>query len=297
MPVIICAALVMVILSLAACESLELRRARQERAALGNTLYVEARGSGPAIVFLPGLMGSTRFWSRAELGPLEARHRLLFIDELGFGRSPWPNVAYTLDEHLDALRRTLVREGATQHVVFVAHSFGTILAAHYAQRYPDEVDRLYLLGTPVFRDEAQARRRIGGMSRLAALFANYRPVAMVACRVQDTFRLAARRIAWMFVRGQSREVVEDAFLHYWPSVDRTIRNVILQVPIEPALRRLGSKVTLVHGRADRVTPLSEIESLAERIGGTVIVTNNDHGGYVGEGTRRVVDHLTADPGM
>src|SRR2546421_363711 len=82
----------------------------------------------------------------------------------GDSGSPWPDAGYTLDDHLRALRRTLLAEGAGEHVTLVAHSFGTLLAANYAARYPAEVDRLYLLGTPVFEDEKEARKHIRAIS-------------------------------------------------------------------------------------------------------------------------------------
>lgn len=78
------------------------------------------------------------------------------MDALGFGHSPWPEADYTLEDHLGALRRTLVAAGATRRVTLVGHSAGAILAAWYAARYPEEVERLYLLGTPVFRDRREA---------------------------------------------------------------------------------------------------------------------------------------------
>ena len=111
------------------CASLNLRRLRSEREYLGARLYVETMGGGgPPVVFLPGLMASTRYWNRQKLAPLAGSRRLIFLDESGFGRSPWPDSEYTLDNHLSAIRRTLVAEGATSHVIVVGHSFGAILA-------------------------------------------------------------------------------------------------------------------------------------------------------------------------
>jgi pimeloyl-ACP methyl ester carboxylesterase len=67
---------------------------------------------------------------------------------------------------MGALRRTLAAAGATRRVMLFAHSLGTLLAACYAERYPEEVDRLLLLGAPV--DEEDARRRLRADVRPAA---------------------------------------------------------------------------------------------------------------------------------
>lgn len=287
----IAAAIAAVTLSLLACSTVQVSRARAERRYLGDTLYVQRSGTGPPVVLLAGLMGSTRYWKSAHFETVAGQHSLLFIDALGFGRSPWPDGDYTLEEHLSALRRTLVREGAASHVTFVAHSFGTILATNYVARYPDEVDHLYLLGAPVFRDATEARQRMAGMSFVARLFSRSRWLAWGACMLQDALQPLARRLAPVIGRDVPAEVAGDATLHFWSSLDGTVRNVILSKPIEQPLADVGGKVTFVHGQRDRVTPLSRIREVAQRFGAGLIVVSGGHGDYVGSGTNAVIQRL------
>ncbi len=279
-------------LSLMACASVQVSRTRAARAYLGDNLFVQRSGSGPPVVLLAGLMGSTRYWKSARFETVAGQHSILAIDELGFGRSPWPDVDYTLEDHLSALRRTLVREGATSHVTFVAHSFGTILAANYAARYPDEVDHLYLLGTPVFRNPVEARKRMAGMSFVARLFSRSRALAWAACMLQDALNPLARRLAPSLAGDVPPVVAEDSVLHFWGSLDGTMRNVILSRPIEQPLALVGPRVTFVHGERDQVTPLSRISELGQRLGASVIVVPGGHGDYVGPGTDAVLQKLS-----
>lgn len=278
-------------LLLAACSSFNVHRARVAREHLGDLLYVERSGSGDPVVVLPGLMGSTRYWAHAGFDTLAPSRTVIFVDELGFGKSPWPDVGYTLDDHLGALRRTLVREGATSRVTIVAHSFGTILASYYAARYPEEVDRLYLLGTPVFRTPAEARERMAAMSFFAALYSRSRALAMLACVMQDALQPAAIRLAPRVMRDMPAEVAEDGTLHFWPSLDGSIRNVILSRPIEEPLRVIGSRVTFIHGHRDPVTPMTRLREVASAIGARLIEVQGDHGSYVGEATTIVKQEL------
>ncbi len=282
-----------VTLSLLACSTVHVSRARAARLYLGDTLYVQRSGTGPPVVLLAGLMGSTRYWKAAHFETVAGEHSLLFIDELGFARSPWPDVDYTLDDHLSALRRTLVREGATSRVIFVAHSFGTILATSYAARYPNEVEHLYLLGTPVFRNPAEARQRMAGMSFFARLFARSRSLAWATCMLQDALNPLARRLAPVIGRDVPPEVAEDATQHFWGSLDGTLRNVILSQPIEQPLAGLGGRVTFIHGQGDLVTPLSRVQEVARGLGAVVIVVPGGHGDYVGMGTDAVIQRLVS----
>ncbi|HVS33623.1 MAG TPA: alpha/beta hydrolase [Thermoanaerobaculia bacterium] len=276
-------------LLLGACSTINVHRARASRAYLGDLLYVERSGSGAPVVFLPGLMGSTRFWEPVRFSM--SNHTLIFVDELGFGRSPWPDVEYTLDDHLAALRRTLTAEGATSDVTIVAHSFGTILAAHYAARFPDEVDRLYLLGTPLFRNSEEARARMRTMSTLAALFSRSRTLAMGACILQDALGPIARFVAPLVARQTPRPVAEDATLHFWPALDGSVRNVILSRPIEVPLAVVGQKVTFIHGRRDPITPMERLRAVAVSLGAKIVEVPGDHGDYIGAGTDFVREEL------
>lgn len=255
--------------------AIRVHRLRDERSGLADRLFTEIRGEGEPIVFIAGLPATTRFWQGA-FDPLAASHRLIFVDALGFGRSPFPDVDYTLDDQLGALRRTLVAAGATRHVTFVAHSFGTVLAAYYAASHPDEVDRLFLLGTPAFDDEPQARAQIREMSSMSGLFVLNPLLAREACKVHEA--LASPTLARLVSASMPEtpaEVASEAMKHTWRSFRGSL-NILLHRPIANPLARIGPKVTFVHGREDRVTTLGRIRILATAIGAKVLATDDEH---------------------
>ena len=259
--------------------AVRVRRLRAQRAYLDGRLYTEIRGQGDPVVFLAGLPATTHFWQGA-FDPLAKTHRLIFVDTLGFGRSPLPDVEYTLEDHLGALRRTLVAAGATRRVTFVAHSFGTLLAAYYAARYPDEVEHLYLLGAPVFADEREAREHIRETSSMAGVFTLNPVLAREACKLHEaTLSPALARLVTLFMPDTPPEIAREGLLHTWKSFNGTLRNVVLTKPIAVPLRSIGPKVTFVHGRADPITPLERVRTLAAATGAQVLVTEDDHLSY------------------
>ena len=269
------------------------RRLRAERARLGDRLYTETRGQGDPVVFLAGLPATTRFWQDA-FDPLAKTHRLIFVDALGFGRSPLPDVAYTLEDHLEALRRTLVSKEATRRVTFVAHSFGTLLAANYAARYPEDVEHLFLLGTPVFADEREAREHIREMSSMSGIFTLNPVLAREACKVHEaTLSPALARIVPLFMPDTPPEVASEGLLHTWQSFDGTLRNVVLSKPIAVPLQQLGPKVVFVHGREDHITTLERVRELASAIGARVVETGDDHLSYPSRSAGRILAALEA----
>lgn len=273
---------------------IRVRRLRAERSSLGNRLYTEARGHGDPVVFLAGLPATTHFWQGA-FDPLAKTHRLIYVDSLGFGRSPIPDVGYTLDDHLGALRRTLVAEGATRRVTFIAHSFGTLLASYYAARYPGDVKHLFLLGTPVFSGEREARERIRGMSAMGGLFTLNPVLAREACKLHEaTFSPALARLVPLFLPDTPPDVAREGLLHTWQSFDGTLRNIVLRKPIAPALAGLGPRVTFVHGRSDPITSLTRVQSLASALRAQVIVTEDNHTSYPSRSAARILKAVGAD---
>ncbi len=99
---------------------------------VGRPLFSEPHGTGgtgaPAVVFLHGLTASGRSWRRIVAALDDAGLRLYLIDPLGFGRSPWPRVAYTTDDHLAALE--------TWRTETVLASRPIILVGHFPGRPP-----------------------------------------------------------------------------------------------------------------------------------------------------------------
>ncbi|HEV8582812.1 MAG TPA: alpha/beta fold hydrolase [Thermoanaerobaculia bacterium] len=271
--------------------AIRVRHLRAERAYLGGKLYVEVRGRGDPVVFLAGLPATTHFWQGA-FDPLAKTHRLIFLDALGFGRSPLPAVDYTLEDHLGALRRTLVAQGATRRVTFIAHSFGTLLAAYYAARYPQEVEHLFLLGTPVFDGEREARAHIREMSSMGGLFTLNPVLAREACKLHEASpQPFLARVVPRFLPGVPPEVSREALLHTWRSFNGTLRNVVMRKPIAVPLSHIGPKVTFVHGRADPITTLERIQALAAATGAGVLITEDNHRSYPVRSAGRIIRRL------
>ena len=270
---------------------LNVRREQARRRALGGRLFARVLGAGDPVVFIPGYQGSTEFWQHA-FDSLASRHRLIFVDALGFGRSPWPDRPPTLDDHLEALRSTLIAEGAIGRVTLVGHSFGTVLAAYYAERYPDEGDRLLLLGTPVFEDEADARRRLHEISPIAALFSLNRFLAREACMLMCALRPLLEAVLPRLKPDLPPGVVHDAVLHDWPAADGSLR-ILLTRPIAEPLRRIGPKVTFIHGDADGITPLPRIRELAAETGAAVIETPDVHLSYASRSAGIIRERIEA----
>lgn len=115
----------------------------------GAALFYRMVGSGPdVLVMIHGGPGMDMGYMVSDFAPLAERHRLLFYDQRGGGRSELLRndpALYTMARHvadLEALRQHFGLERMT----LVAHSFGPAIAAAYAMAHPDRVARMVLIG-------------------------------------------------------------------------------------------------------------------------------------------------------
>jgi proline iminopeptidase len=115
----------------------------------GAALFYRMVGTGPdVLVMIHGGPGMDMGYMVPDFRPLAERHRLLFYDQRGGGRSELLRddpTLYTMARHvadLEALRR---RFGLAR-MTLVAHSFGPAIAASYAMAHPEHVARMIFLG-------------------------------------------------------------------------------------------------------------------------------------------------------
>ncbi|MDQ2788142.1 MAG: alpha/beta fold hydrolase [Chloroflexota bacterium] len=227
-------------------------------------LVTREEGTGSPILFLHALGASSRYFA-GRLGTLPLAYHCVMPDLLGFGRSPKPEIAYTVEDHLAALQRTLDRLRLTdQPIVLVGHSLGAILAVEYAARFPDQVRGLVLLALPLYRSRDEAQRYIiahgAWMARMTVL--NGR-IAHTIHMVMATFRPLVALLAGRLTTGLPPEIAEDAIRHTWASYSGTLAHCVLSHDLAPALRALPRiPILAVHGDADPAAPLAAVQTLA-----------------------------------
>ncbi len=106
--------------------------------------YVDS-GTGPAVLFIHGLLGSHRNWAHL-VDELDGRHRVVVPDLFGHGMSAKPVGDYSLGAHAATLRDLLDRLGIDR-VTLVGHSLGGGIAMQFCYLFPERVERLVLVAT------------------------------------------------------------------------------------------------------------------------------------------------------
>jgi pimeloyl-ACP methyl ester carboxylesterase len=104
--------------------------------------YVEA-GSGPTLILLHGLGGSTQVW-QFNIAPLAEKYHVVVPDQIGFGKSDKPLVNYRIRTYVDFLDQ-FCKELKIERATLIGNSMGGWIATMFTAAFPDRVDKLVLV--------------------------------------------------------------------------------------------------------------------------------------------------------
>jgi (E)-2-((N-methylformamido)methylene)succinate hydrolase len=235
-------------------------------------LHVDHHGAGPdPVVLLHGLGGSGRSWDSL-VASVAGPHRFYAPDLLGFGRSPWPRAAYTVDEHLAAVDAAVfARIDGAAHVV--GHSLGAVLALEQAARAPASVRSLTLLALPYFDDETEARAAVQRATFWGRLLLGAPALAWLSCQCICRQRWLWGRVLPPLMRSLPRAVVEDGMKHTFQSISTTLARCILERRLDAAadaVARAGIPVRIIAGEDDPLATPARAARYAARHGNAVV---------------------------
>ena len=217
-------------------------------------LYADVSGSGQTVVLLHGIFSSGRYWDKVT-SLLEADHKVIAIDLLGFGKSPKPRSGrYDYDDHIAAINKTLEEHNVNEPFILIGHSMGALIALRYSVKFEKRVQKLILTNMPVMIGLRQVRREILGTNRLHR-FGLERGIHRVTWAVFRTLY----RLRWLPSKMHEKLATNDYFFqHTANSRIRSFQNIIGQARVDIDLARVRVKTVLLSGLEDRKIYLDTI---------------------------------------
>lgn len=99
------------------------------------------------VIFLHGFMSSSFIWTETVFPELvSSKCRLFAVDLLGFGNSPKPrDCLYTLNDHVEMVEKSVIREFELDSFHLVAHSMGCVIALALAAKHPNKLKSITLV--------------------------------------------------------------------------------------------------------------------------------------------------------
>lgn len=232
----------------------------------GKRVHVVERGAGPALLLVHGFGESTYDFEEFVLAPLSKSHRVIAVDLFGFGWSErsdefhygWTLWADELAGVLDSL--------AIEHASVVGHSMGGAVAAVFAARHPERIERLVLADAlyPAEPGETPLVFRILQTPALGEL-----ALGLVGDASAPGFSPthSERARAWYRIRGTRR-----ASLRY-------VRDRSKRAELAAAYPRIAARTLILHGTADDSVPFASMERAAPAIRNARIVSLSGGGHF------------------
>ncbi|GBL59042.1 alpha/beta fold hydrolase [Pseudomonas sp. abacavir_1] len=256
------------------------------------TINYHDQGKGEPILLIHGSGPGVTAWAnwRGVIPELSARARVIAPDMLGFGYTQCP-AGRRLDPEAWVKQLTGLLDALDIATVsVVGNSFGGAIALALAQRHPQRVKRLVLMGSaglsfPI----TEGLEKVWG----------YQPSLQAMGELMGVFAydhsLINDDLVRMRYEASIRDDVQSRFAQLFPA-PRQQGVEMLAVP-EAALRELPQQTLLIHGRDDRVIPLEVSERLLRLIPHAQLHVFGECGHWVQierarDFTRLLIDFLT-----
>lgn len=217
-------------------------------------------GSGSPVLLIHGSGPGVSAWAnwRLTIPELAKRHRVIAPDIAGFGYTERPEGAVYDSEAWLAHLIGLLDALGLEKVSVVGNSFGGALALRLATRYPDRVNRLVLMGsvgvlfpiTPGLDAVWGYEPSVANMRSLLDVFA-FDP------------KYATDELAELRYRASVRPGVQESYASMFPA-PRQAKVAEMSVP-ETDIAAIRKPTMIVHGRDDRVIPMSNSRRLLDLI--------------------------------
>lgn len=208
-------------------------------------VHYEVYGRGKPVILLHGWLGSWGLWQET-MGFLGKYYRTYALDFWGFGESGKKRESYAVQDFVSLVDQFMEQLGIV-NAPLVGHSMGGTVSLSVAIKYPQRVNKVVVVGSPI----------VGSSLALPLKWAGYRPIAFLLFNMMGLFRFGMRvaspiicrdeRFADMMDRDLSRTTIES-FLLSIASLRRTdLRPMLGQIKV-PAMGMYGDRDVIVHPR-------------------------------------------------
>ncbi|AJC44548.1 alpha/beta fold hydrolase [Xanthomonas sacchari] len=206
--------------------------------------------NGRTVVLLHGKNFCAATWEATIAALVAQGYRVLAPDQIGFCKSSKPQAYQFSFAQLAANTHALLQQAGVTGAVFVGHSMGGMLAAHYALQYPQDVSQL-LLVNPI------------GLEDWKAAGVPWRSVDAWYAKERKTDAASIRQYQQtVYYGGQwkpeyDRWVTMQAGLYAGPGGERVAWNqaltsdMVFNQPVVHQLPQLRVPTTLFIGQRDR----------------------------------------------
>jgi non-heme chloroperoxidase len=223
--------------------------------------------TAPPLVFLHGFGASSFAW-RHNLPVLAEHHKVVALDLLGSGKSDKPRVEYSPDIWVNLVNEFAQAQGYRK-VKLIGNGLGGLIAAEFALKFPDKVDKLVLVD-PLGRSYQLSRGRRLLNARLLG-----GPAFRLLFRKSNVTRILKESI-YSDADKVTDEVAEGYYRPFLsPGATDAYRRIGREIPqwkVGDRFKDIRVPTLIVWGENDSITPVEDAVELNKLIPDSTLVT-------------------------
>jgi len=206
-------------------------------------MHYEVYGRGKPVILLHGWLGSWGLWQET-MAYLGAFYRTYALDFWGFGECGKKRATYAVQDFVGLVNQFMEQLGI-EHAPLVGHSMGGTVSLSVAIKYPERVNKVVVVGSPIVGSSLAWPLKLAGRRPIAFMLFNMMGLFRGAMRIASPFICRDPRFPAMMDRDLSRTTL-DSFLLSIASLRRTdLRSDLQEIDI-PVMGMYGDKDIVVH---------------------------------------------------
>ncbi len=232
-------------------------------------LHYESIGKGEPIILLHGWINSWDVWRESMLALADtngakdhAPRRIFALDFWGFGDSAKPEAngfaPFELDSYVEMVREFMDHLGIATAPV-AGHSMGGTVALQFAIRYPERVEKVIIVGSPIIGSSLNPFLKLAGYGWIA--------------RLVWRFPFIRSTIMWIILAGDSEKVRRMIFRDVQrTSLESFFRSIgdLRDTDLRDDLSHLNVPTLGIFGRKDNIVSPKNAKILTQATGGVQV---------------------------
>ncbi|HZU87153.1 MAG TPA: alpha/beta hydrolase [Anaerolineaceae bacterium] len=206
-------------------------------------VHYEVYGRGRPVILLHGWLGSWGLWQET-MTYLGRYYRTYALDFWGFGESGRKLGTYKVVDYVSMVDQFMDKLGIV-NAPLVGHSMGGTVSLDMAIRYPERVQKVVVIGSPIVGSSLAFLLKLAGVRWIAFLLFNFFGLFRLGMKIYSPFICKDPRFPAMMDHDLSQTTVES-FLVSISSLRRTdLRPMLNQIKV-PVMGMYGDKDNIVH---------------------------------------------------
>lgn len=223
----------------------------------GTTAYELHKGDGPLVVLVHGFSIPSAVWDNTFNALTEAGFTVLRYDLFGRGFSDRPDTKYNSDLFVTQLKELTEKLIPGKRFTLCGLSMGGAISVAFADKYPQNVEKLVLIDPAGFPMATPAAAKIVKVPLIGDYFGRVFARRAIEKGIADNFTTGTPPILMAATLQQTE------YSGYADAIVSTIRHMNM-TGMEEVYRRVGKSgkpVLLLWGRADKVVPFANAEKV------------------------------------